>query len=318
MGLSTVATVPSTPLPRSELIDIGRGPRLHVLHWGEDHHDPTPQVLIHGLASNARLWDGVAASLAAKGRRAMAVDLRGHGRSDKPEDGYEMASVADDVAALLHTVGFTAAGTRAVVSGQSWGANVVIEFAHRHPDAAGAVVCVDGGTISLSERFTDFDACWKVLAPPQFGADLTRERLAARMRQGHAHWPDSGIEGALACFEDLPDGTVTPWLTRDRHKAVLAGLFDHRPHDRLAGIAIPVLFIPADTGEVAWSRDKRAGIDQALALLPDGRVRWFSPADHDVHAQYPKEVAELLIALADEIRRTGTTGTGTGTGTEQP
>ncbi len=273
-----------------------------MLHWGEDHHDPTPQVLIHGLASNARLWDGVAASLAASGRRAVAVDLRGHGRSDKPDDGYDMASVADDVAALLGALGFTAAGIRAVVSGQSWGANVVIELAARHPEAAAAVVCVDGGTISLSERFADFDACWKVLAPPRFATDLTLERLVARMRQGHAHWPDSGVNGALACFEELPDGTVRPWLTRDRHQAVLAGLFAHRPHQRLAELRLPVLFIPADTGEVAWSQDKRAAIDEALAVLSDGRVRWFSPADHDVHAQYPEEVAALLQALADEVR----------------
>ncbi|MFN0027399.1 MAG: alpha/beta fold hydrolase [Acidimicrobiales bacterium] len=294
--------MPSAPAPRSELIDVGRGPRLHVLHWGEDHTDPTPLVLIHGLASNARLWDGVAATLAANGHRAVAVDLRGHGRSDKPDHGYEMASVADDVAALLETLGFTAPGVRAVVSGQSWGANVVIELAVRHPDAAAAVVCVDGGTITLSERFDTFDACWEVLAPPRFPPELTREQLVARMRKGNAHWPDSGVNGALACFEDLADGTVRPWLTRDRHQAVLAGLFAHRPHDRLAEIKVPVLFIPADTGEVAWSRDKRAAVDAALEVLADGRVRWFSPADHDVHAQYPEEVAALLQGLAQEVR----------------
>ncbi len=286
--------------PRAEWIDIGRGPRLHVLHWGEEHEDPTPHLLVHGLASNARLWDGVAGQLAAAGRRAVAVDLRGHGLSDKPDDGYDMASVADDVAALITRLGFD----RPVVAGQSWGANVVIELAARHPLAAAAVVCVDGGTISLAERFADFDACWAVLAPPDFGPDLTRALLEQRMRSGRPDWPDTGIEGAMACFEVRGDATVAPWLTRERHRAVLTGLYAHVPGTRLADIAVPVLFIPADTGAVAWSNDKAASIEAALAGLADGRVRWFSPADHDVHAQFPQEVAQLLIELADEVRTT--------------
>jgi len=285
--------------PRSELVDVGRGLRLHVLRWGEDHVDERPHLLVHGLASNARLWDGVAAALAAAGRRAVAVDLRGHGRSDKPDDGYDMASVADDLAALLERLGWD----RPVVSGQSWGANVVIELASRHRGVAAAVVCVDGGTIRLAERFTDFDACWQVLAPPRFPADLTRARLEATMRTRNGHWPDSGITGALACFEDRPDGTVAPWLTRERHRLVLAGLYDHVPLERMATIDVPVLFIPADSGEQAWTTDKAAAVDAALARLADGRVRWFSPADHDVHAQYPQEVAELLMELADETLR---------------
>ena len=281
---------------RSELIDIGRGVRLHVRHWGDANTDARPHLLVHGLASNSRLWDGVAATLAAEGRRAVAVDLRGHGPSDKPDDGYDMASVADDVAALLGVLGWD----RAVVSGQSWGANVVLELAARHPALPVAVACVDGGTIHLAERFKDFDACWEMLAPPRFRPDLTRSDLEAMMRSRNGHWPDSGIEGALACFEVLPDGTVRPWLTRERHRLVLAGLYDHVPLERMAAVQVPLLLIPADTGEQAWTSDKRAAVDAALAALPDGRAHWFSPADHDVHAQYPREVAELLMNLADE------------------
>ena len=42
-------------------------------------------VLVHGLASNARMWDGVAARLVERGHAAATVDLRGHGRSAKPD-----------------------------------------------------------------------------------------------------------------------------------------------------------------------------------------------------------------------------------------
>lgn len=282
---------------RTELVDVGRGPRLHLVHWGEGNDDPHPHLLVHGLASNARLWDGVGMALAAAGRRAVAVDLRGHGHSDKPDDGYDMASVADDLAALLDTLGWAAP----VVSGQSWGANVVLELGARHPTRAAAVVCVDGGTIHLADRFPDFDACWEVLAPPRFPPDLTLATMEARMRAGRSSWPETGITGALACFEELPDGSARPWLTRDRHRMVLAGLFEHDPQQRFGAVVVPLLFIAADTGEQAWTRDKKAAVDAAVAALRDGRAQWFSPADHDVHAQYPEEVAELLIELADEV-----------------
>ncbi len=299
---------------RSEWIDIGRGPRLHVVHWGDEAADGARFVLVHGLASNARLWDGVGAALAAAGRRAVAVDLRGHGRSDKPDDGYDMATVADDVAALIATLGWA----RPIVAGQSWGANVVVELAARHPDVAAAVACVDGGTIRLADRFATFEDCWQVLAPPAFPADLTRERLESRMRNGRPDWPDSGIEGALACFEVLNDGTVRPWLDRDRHRAVLAGLYDHTPADRFRHVTVPVLFLPADSGDQPWSTDKATAVNAAVELLADGRVRWFSPADHDVHAQFPAEVAQALVELAEDdftmVAERGAAATGGTTG----
>ena len=47
--------------------------------------DAAPFVLVHGLASNARMWDGVACELADRGHLAVTVDLRGHGRSAKPD-----------------------------------------------------------------------------------------------------------------------------------------------------------------------------------------------------------------------------------------
>ena len=58
----------------------------------------SPFVLVHGLASNARMWDGVACELSDRGHLAVTVDLRGHGRSAKPDGPYDMATVADDVA----------------------------------------------------------------------------------------------------------------------------------------------------------------------------------------------------------------------------
>src|SRR5512138_1851024 len=61
------------------------GVRLHVLRWAGG---PNGALLIHGLASSARIWDLVAPRLGRLGIEPVAYDQRGHGRSTKPSSGY--------------------------------------------------------------------------------------------------------------------------------------------------------------------------------------------------------------------------------------
>jgi len=87
--------------PRHEFHDLPSGVRLHAVHWDPTAVDSvdaglTPWLLVHGLASNARLWDGVGRHLAGLGHRVVAIDQRGHGQSSKPDDGYDMATVAGE------------------------------------------------------------------------------------------------------------------------------------------------------------------------------------------------------------------------------
>ena len=63
---------------RDETIELPGGPRLALRRADGPRR---AYLLVHGLASNARLWDGVARRLAGAGHAVAAVDLRGHGRS---------------------------------------------------------------------------------------------------------------------------------------------------------------------------------------------------------------------------------------------
>lgn len=273
-----------------EQVALPSGVRLAVVRWG----DPavltgTPMLLVHGLASNARLWDGAATALVERGHPVVAVDQRGHGASDKPDDGYDMATVADDLASLVDALGWD----RPLVAGQSWGGNVVVELAHRRPELVRGVCAVDGGMIELADRFPDWEECALALRPPDLSG-LRATRLEALLRAAHPDWPDEGIAGTMANMEVLPDGTVRPWLTLDRHLKVLRGLWEHRPMERFPEIRVPVLFCPADSGEVAWTHSKEIALERAEALLPMSRTVWFRPADHDLHAQHPERFAEVL------------------------
>lgn len=250
-----------------------------------------PVLLVHGLASNARLWDGVAHALVARGHAVAAVDLRGHGRSAKPDGPYDMGVVADDVAAVIEALGFA----RPVVAGQSWGGNVVLELAARRPELVRGIACVDGGWLEPSRRFATWEACREQLAPPRF-AGMRADHMEAHVRTRHPDWPDTGIAGVLANFEVRPDGTIAPWLTFDRHIAVLRGLWDHHPSAIFPGLRVPVLLVPAEDGRGDRLWHTRDAVAAAEAAIPRVRTRWFT-GDHDIHAQFPDELADVMSEL---------------------
>jgi pimeloyl-ACP methyl ester carboxylesterase len=256
--------------PRHEWHDLANS-RLHAVHWDPLAATQPPCLLVHGLGSNARLWDGVAWRLAELGHPTVAIDQR----------------------ELINHLGWD----QPLVAGQSWGANVVLELGYRHPTASQAIACVDGGFIELQERFPVWEDAAEMMAPPKL-AGTPYTKMQQWMAKSNADWPEEGRQGQLASFEVLDDGTVTPWLTFERHLQVLRGLWEHRPSTRYASINTPLMMIPADTGDVAWTASKRAAVDAAIEALPHGRADWFSPAHHDVHAQHPAEVADLLHQAA--------------------
>lgn len=260
---------------------------LSSVRWEGSAGGAVPFLLVHGLASNAQLWDGVGAALSRAGHEAVAVDLRGHGRSPKPDDGYDMTTVASDLVPLVESS--SADGSSVVVVGQSWGGNVVLELAARWPDLPlRGVGCVDGGWIDLRRRFSSWDECASAMAPPKIEGRRQTE-IEAYFRTNHRDWPETGIQGALACYEVREDGTVAPWFTLDRHMQALRGMWDHDVHSVYPQVPVPVLLMPCE-----GQQGKRADVAAAEAGLARCRTHWFT-ADHDVHAQYPDEVARLLL-----------------------
>jgi pimeloyl-ACP methyl ester carboxylesterase len=278
-------------VPDATRIPVARDAELQVLTRALDS-PRSPVLLVHGLASNARLWDGVAERLAAAGHPVAAVDQRGHGQSDKPDDGYDFATLTDDLLAVLAALDWH--GDRTPwVAGQSWGANVVLELAARHPDATCGIILVDGGTIELSARFADWPTCEAAMAPPPLiGTSAANfERL---IRSYHQDWPESGIAGTLANVETLSDGTIRPWLSRDHHMTILRRLWEHRPPSRYPAVKVPVLLLPAeDPDNHRWMAGKRDDVARAGAALERSVTRWIA-GDHDLHAQYPDLVAQLI------------------------
>ena len=284
-----------TITPNSFYISTRDGISLRMLQWSSVDESPgIPILLIHGLASNARLWDGPARRLAELGHAVTAIDLRGHGLSDKPDTGYDMANIANDVLDVVNALGARQRNwVRPLVLGQSWGGNIVVEYAHRHGDTIRGIVAVDGGSIELSQAFPEWEQCKVTMAPPAI-AGMQYDKLRSYIRAAHLDWSEEAIDGQMHNMERMSDNTIRPHLTFERHITVLRGLWEHKPSTLWSDIKVPVLFTPASRSEDAHTKTKRAQIQLALDSLQKGRAEWFIPADHDLHAQFPLQFAGVI------------------------
>ncbi|WP_239096468.1 alpha/beta hydrolase [Streptomyces sp. SID11385] len=112
--------------------------------WGGDG---PPLVLLHGLAGYAGEWEAVAVRLRARGHRVVAMDLRGHGDSERKPGDTGASAHARDVAGLLDRLGLGPA----VLVGQSLGGRVALRTAHEHPRLVRALALVEADARPASD-----------------------------------------------------------------------------------------------------------------------------------------------------------------------
>lgn len=107
--------------------------RVHLVEQGTG-----PLVLlVHGFPESWYSWRHQLPALAAAGYRAVAVDVRGYGRTSRPDDvsAYRMLDLVDDAVAVVHALGERSA----VIVGHDWGAGIAAHSALLRPDVFRAV-----------------------------------------------------------------------------------------------------------------------------------------------------------------------------------
>jgi pimeloyl-ACP methyl ester carboxylesterase len=215
-----------------------------------DEGEGEPVVLVHGFASTAAVnWvhPGWFATLTGAGRRAIALDNRGHGASSKLYDpaAYHCARMAEDVRALLDHLGLA----RADVMGYSMGARITAFLALAHPVRVRSIILgglgirlIDG--VGLPESIAD------ALEAPSLAAVSDPQ---GRVFRAFAAQTRSDLKALAACMRGSRQT-----LTRDEAAAIL----------------MPALV-------AVGSMDEVAGSAQALAaLLPAGEALDIPGRDH--------------------------------------
>ena len=168
-----------------DMLDVQRmdvpvaGGRLAAFQLASAPADRVPVVLVHGITGNSHAWLAVARAL--DGRLpAVAVDLRGRGRSNELQGPFGMAAHAADLLAVLDLL----AVKRTVLVGHSLGAYIVARLAADHPERASAVVLIDGGLTVPGTSGVDP----QVFIEAFLGPALARLRMSFPSREAYHDW----------------------------------------------------------------------------------------------------------------------------------
>ncbi|MGP3959041.1 haloalkane dehalogenase [Nonomuraea sp. 3N208] len=199
--------------------DVADGLRMAYVEAGPS--DGEPVVLLHGEPTWSFLYRHVMAELAAAGLRAVAVDLVGFGRSDKPAEiaGHSYARHVEWTRALL----FDALGLSAVtVVGQDWGGLIGLRIAAEHPGRVARIVAANTGLptgdIPMPEvwhRFKDAVLKAPVLDIARLVQAGCKSELPAEVRAAYdAPFPDESYKAGPRAMPGLvpisPDDPAAP------------------------------------------------------------------------------------------------------------
>lgn len=269
--------------------------RFHYRDWGGHGW---PLLLVHGLASTSHIWDLVA-PLLVDDARVIALDLRGHGQSDKPDGDYGFKAVVSDVLGILEEVQME----RPVVVGHSWGAMVGLWMAANRPDEVSGLVMVDGGLVDMGTQGS-WEQTLERLAPPKLDGmpvEEFRDLLVDHAPQGLV--TPAAEAAILANFEIDPDEKIHPRLPRAYHERILRAMWEQRIYEQYEKIACPTLILPVrwqGKDDAHYIALKEAGATKAEQMIADVEVVWLDDTIHDVPLQKPHLVADQLKRFLKE------------------
>jgi pimeloyl-ACP methyl ester carboxylesterase len=275
------------------------GLQLHYRRWSPANPSPhlPPILLLHGLASASRIWDLVAPLLTERGYVVTALDQRGHGESEKPNTGYDFATIVADDAAVVQTLSII----DPIIVGHSWGAAVALQYAATYPDRVSALVLVDGATNQLSLRPNwSREQAMQDLAPPRF-AGTPREVFLSRIRSSPLEqlWTSQLEDIILHIVQLREDDTVAPRLDFDNHLQIIGAMWDQPTFDLYQQVTCPITLVVAeqettDPSREAFFRMRHEGIARIQALRPDIRVVRMPNTIHDIPLQRPVQLVEEI------------------------
>ncbi|WP_439889179.1 alpha/beta fold hydrolase [Pseudomonas sp. MBLB4123] len=253
------------------------GCQLHYEEYGQG----APLLLVHGLGSSTRDWEYQIPTLAAR-YRVVALDLRGHGRSDKPRERYSIAGFAEDVAALIEHLQLD----KVHLVGISMGGMIGFQLGVDRPELLRSLCIVNsapevkarrpGDYLEIAKRWSlsrllSLDTIAKGLGRLLF----PRPEQAELRRKIEERWPRNDKRAYLASLD-----AIIGWGVRER----------------LARITCPTLVISADRDYTPVAQ-KQAYVDEML----DARLLVIENSRHATPLDQPQCFNSSLLAFLDEV-----------------
>jgi 2-hydroxy-6-oxonona-2,4-dienedioate hydrolase len=282
--MSIWTTLASRPFEVA-FVDVG-GVSTRSLQAGEG-----PAVLLlHGTSSHVEVFTPNVPAYADAGYWAHAIDMLGHGYTDKPATRYEVPDYVAHVLGYLDATGVD----RVHLVGESLGGWVAAWFASEHPDRVASLQLVSsGGTLAVPEVMARIRET-TTRAAMEDDIDLTRQRLA-NLFHDPAQLSEELVEARYRIYHQPAFQEVLPRLlvmqdmeTRQRNLL--------RP-DRMARIRART--------RIVWGRHNPMGAtpeaEGILAAIPDATLTVYEECGHFPQLEYPERFNRESVAFLDAV-----------------
>ena len=238
-------------LPGGDLHVTDRGPR-----------DAPAILLVHCYTCSMAYWQRLQ-PLLVRDRRVIAVDLLGHGDSEKPKEGYSMEHQADTIAQALDALD----APRVLAVGQSLGGPVVTALAQRHPERIRGLVIMDSAS---QTKYVDLPLAARIARAPVIGPaikqvlpdSVVHDELSKAFHEGF-EFPDEFVD-------DVTGMTFTSFAESPKEGGEFTD--ERRLDDRIAATGLPatVIFGAEDRIVDPKSADDYRGSAGPASAAPSG------------------------------------------------
>jgi pimeloyl-ACP methyl ester carboxylesterase len=264
-------------LPEGEMQVLERGPRAG-----------SPIVLIHCFSCAMDWWDGMLPMLERK-HRVIAVDLLGHGGSEKPGSGYtpqHQAQLVSEALERLHVRG-------PEVVGHSLGGAVTVALAQEHPQLVGRAVIID---MPPDNSYGDLGFIAGLAFKPVLGEALWQIKPDFSVRDGLGVAFAPGYDVPDAFVEDVKRLTYTAY---DESPSGVDDFLNEQSLDQRMKAAGQPLMVLMGAEEQIVSDPQRA-LAQYKQAVPSAQIHLIAAAGHSPNVEKPRQTAHLVLQFAQE------------------
>ena len=265
------------------------GTRLYWHEWGEG----APLLFLNSLGLSSQMWQYQMVAFAEHGFRCIGFDRRGHGRSEQPSRGYDLDTLADDIATLIDDLDLNAL----TLVGHSMAGGEIMRYMSRHGDTRVTRAILLGTTTPLLRQTSDnptgiplaqFEASWARWSKdyPAWVAEGTAPFFVPESSRALMDWAvgllqQTSLPVALACARELAKDDV---------------------RREMREIRVPVLLVHGD-------RDRSAPFEltarPSASLLPNCRLLTYEGAPHGLMYTHMDRLHQDMLQFIAETSRTG-------------
>ncbi|MGL4305553.1 MAG: alpha/beta fold hydrolase [Mycobacteriaceae bacterium] len=244
-----------------------------------------PLVLIHGWSQSSRCWDSIL-PLLHDHFLTIAVDLRGHGYSEAPENGYDISeNWADDVHAVLTAEGISA---DAILLGWSYGGLVICDYLAKYQESAVSAVVLVGAITSIGKgKRGGHVGPVMTAAIPSAMSENPLEAIAALESFSQGFIPSDAGKGRI---RQAFLGTSLATAPHVR-AALFARSVDY--DELLSTLEVPVLLVHGTSDQIV----DVASAQHAATLLPQVRSSYWKGGAHAPFLEDEVRFVEELIGF---------------------